>query len=52
MFAGQFSAPILVQPFIDPANPSAVWTAMSMLLFALGALYIVLAKLANKTAST
>jgi len=52
MFAGQFSAPILVQPFIDPANPSAVWTAMSMLLFALGALYIVLAKLSNKTAST
>jgi MFS family permease len=52
MFAGQFSAPILVQPFIDPANPSAVWTAMSMLLFALGALYIVLAKLGNKTAST
>jgi MFS family permease len=52
MFAGQFSAPILVQPFIDPANPSAVWTAMSMLLFALGALYVVLAKLANKTAST
>jgi len=52
MFAGQFSAPILVQPFIDPADPSAVWAAMSMLLFALGALYIVLAKLGNKTAST
>jgi MFS family permease len=52
MFAGQFAAPILVQPFIDPADPSAVWTVMSMLLFALGALYIVLAKLGNKTAST
>ena len=45
MFLGQFSAPILVQPFLDPADPSAVWTAMSVLLLALGTLYTVLARL-------
>ena len=49
MFLGQFSAPILVQPFIDPADPSAVWTTMSILLVALGAVYSVLAWLGNKT---
>ena len=51
MFLGQFSAPILVQPFIDPADPSAVWRAMSILLVALGALYSVLARLGNKPAA-
>lgn len=43
MFLGQFSAPILVQPFIDPTNPSAVWSAISTLLLLLGGVYIVLA---------
>lgn len=45
MFLGQFSAPILVQPFIDPGNPSAVWSSMSLLLLVLGGVYIVLARL-------
>jgi MFS family permease len=49
MFLGQFSAPILVQPFLDPADPSAVWTAMSILLLALGTLYTVLARLSRHT---
>jgi MFS family permease len=48
MFLGQFSAPILVQPFIDPSNPAAVWFTMSMLLFILGALYTLLARLVAK----
>lgn len=48
MFLGQFSAAILVQPFIDPADPSAVWVTMSMFLLILGALYIVLAWLGGK----
>lgn len=53
MFLGQFSAPILVQPFIDPANPAAVWTAMSIILIFLSALYTVLSLLGGKlTAST
>ena len=53
MFLGQFSAPILVQPFIDPGNPSAVWSTMSLLLLVLGVVYIVLARLGgNSIAST
>ena len=50
MFAGQFSAPILVQPFIDPQDPSAVWQTMSYILLALTALYIVLSRLGGHTA--
>lgn len=50
MFLGQFSAPILVQPLIDPADPSAVWIAISILLVSLGVLYTGLAKLARKPA--
>ena len=49
MFLGQFSAPILVQPFLDPANPAAVWTAMSILLIILAAVYTVLSRLGGKT---
>ena len=49
MFLGQFSAPILVQPFIDPANPAAVWTAMSFILIILAAVYTVLSRLGGKT---
>jgi len=50
MFLGQFSAPILVQPFIDPGDPSAVWTTISILLVSLGVLYTGLAKLGRKPA--
>ena len=52
MFLGQFSAPILVQPFIDPANPAAVWTAMGVLLIILSALYTVLSRLGGKPATS
>lgn len=52
MFLGQFSAPLLVQPFIDPADPSAVWTSMSILLMILGIVYIVLARLGSKSAAS
>ncbi len=53
MFLGQFSAPILVQPFIDPADPAAVWTAMSILLIILAVLYAGFSRLGGKvTAST
>jgi predicted MFS family arabinose efflux permease len=52
MFLGQFSAPILVQPFLDPADPSAVWAAMSVLLLALGILYTVLASLGRPASAS
>lgn len=48
MFLGQFSAAILVQPFIDPSDPAAVWTTMSMILFFLGVLYVVLSRIGAK----
>ncbi|MDH3747262.1 MAG: MFS transporter [Gammaproteobacteria bacterium] len=48
MFLGQFSAPILVQPFIDPTNPNAVWTSMSIALFVLFVLYAGLSRLMPK----
>lgn len=50
MFLGQFSAPILVQPLIDPDNPAAVWTAVSYLLIVLAALYGVLSRFSSKHA--
>ncbi len=49
MFLGQFSAPILVQPFIDPADPTAVWTVMSAFLMILAVVYAVLSRLGAKT---
>jgi len=52
MFLGQFSAPILVQPFIDPADPTAVWTAMSMILIILAAVYTGLSRLGGKAAAS
>ncbi len=52
MFLGQFSAPILVQPFIDPADPAAVWTAMSIILIILAAVYTVLSRLGGKAAAS
>jgi len=50
MFLGQFSAPILVQPFIDPADPSSVWTAVSYTLFGLAVLYVVLSRFSSRHA--
>jgi len=44
MFAGQLFSPILIQPFIDSSNPSAVWTAIGSLLLFLAALYAILAR--------
>lgn len=51
MFLGQFSAPLLVQPFIDPVNPAAVWRAMSMILISLSVLYLALSRLDGKPAT-
>jgi len=48
MFLGQFSAPILVQPFIDKSNPAAVWSTMSMILIFLGVLYLALSRFSSK----
>jgi MFS family permease len=49
MFLGQFCAPILVQPFIDADDPTAVWRAMSTLLLALGGIYAVLSRFGGNT---
>jgi len=49
MFLGQFSAPILVQPFIDPTDPTAVWRAMSTLLLILGGIYAMLSRFSGST---
>jgi len=49
MFLGQFSAPILVQPFIDPTDPTAVWRAMSTLLLVLGGIYAMLSRFSGNT---
>ena len=49
MFLGQFSAPILVQPFIDADDPTAVWRAMSTLLLVLGGIYAVLSRFGGNT---
>jgi len=51
MFLGQFSAPILVQPFIDPADPAAVWNTMGVLLIILGVTYVLLSRLSDKPAA-
>jgi MFS family permease len=49
MFTGQFFAPILVQPFIDPANPTAVWSSMAMTGIVLTVVYIVLSRFVGKS---
>jgi MFS family permease len=49
MFLGQFCAPILVQPFIDPTDPTAVWRAMSTLLLILGGIYAMLSRFSGNT---
>jgi len=48
MFLGQFSAPILVQPFIDPADPAAVWNAMGILLITLCIVYFGLSRVSGE----
>ena len=52
MFLGQFSAPILVQPFIDKNDPTAVWIAMSYMLAGLAVLYGVLSRFSGTLAAT
>jgi len=47
MFLGQFAAPILVQPFIDPADPSAVWSSMALLLIVLCVVYAALSRFSS-----
>ncbi len=48
MFLGQFSAPLLVQPLIDPADPVAVWRSVSVMLLALALVYFAVAVFAPK----
>ena len=48
MFAGQFAAPIVVQPFIDPNDPTAVWTAVSYTLGILTIIYALLSRFSAK----
>jgi MFS family permease len=52
MFLGQFSAPILVQPFIDPNKPTAVWTTMGYALLALAVVYLLLSRFSSTRAAT
>ncbi len=42
MFSGQFAAPLLVQPLIDPARPTAVWSSVALILLTLSAAYLAL----------
>lgn len=39
MFVGQFFAPFVVQPFIEIADPTSVWSAVSQILLVLAAAY-------------
>lgn len=52
MFLGQFSAPLLVQPFVDADDPTAVWTAMGYTLLGLTVLYLLLSRLSATRAAT
>lgn len=52
MFAGQFCAPILAQPIIDPNDPSAIWKSVSIALFALAVIYGLLARFSGTLAAT
>lgn len=45
MFAGQFAAPILVQPLIDPTNPTAVWSSVANVLVGLTVVYALLSRI-------
>jgi len=52
MFAGQFAAPILVQPFINPADPSAVWDSMGIFLIVLSVVYVALSRFSNRATAS
>jgi MFS family permease len=52
MFVGQFFAPILMQPIIDPSDPAAVWRSVSIALLALAVLYGVLSRFSGTLAAT
>jgi MFS family permease len=52
MFVGQFSAPILAQPIIDPDDPTAIWRSVSLALLGLAILYGVLARFSGNLAAT
>jgi MFS family permease len=47
MFLGQFLAPIVAEPMIDPNDPEGVWKSISALLLGLAVFYGVLAKSAS-----
>ena len=48
MFLGAVLRPILVQPFIDPSQPVAVWRSVSVILAVLAVVYLVLSQLGKK----
>ena len=48
MFLGQFAAPILIQPLIDPADSTAVWRALSIILTLLALTYFGISALRSK----
>ncbi len=52
MFVGQFSAPILAQPIINPDDPSAIWKTVSITLLGLAILYGVLSRFSGTLAAT
>jgi hypothetical protein len=52
MFVGQFFAPILVQPIINPEDPTAVWRFVSIALLGLAILYGVLSRFSGTLAAT
>jgi MFS family permease len=48
MFLGQFAAPILIQPLINPADSASVWRSLSIILLALALLYFTISTLRRK----
>jgi len=52
MFLGQFLAPILAEPLIDPADPRAVWRGISAILLALAVIYGAISRVAGKPDAT
>jgi MFS family permease len=52
MFSGQFAAPILVQPLIDPTNPTAVWSSVANILIVLTVAYVLLSRVYRAPTAT
>ena len=52
MFSGQFAAPILVQPLIDPTNPTAVWSSVANVLIVLTVAYVLLSRVYRSPSAT